>query len=1437
MIPNAQTNGKTSAPFPVENVPDELKKINRWLPWKQGASRADKIPLHLHTGRACDPHDASNWFPFDDVLGAVHSRGFTGPAFELSQADDIVGLDLDDVIDAQGRLAPDAEAVIRELDTYTEVSPSGTGVKLWFRCTNRELSITETRPGVEFYGYSRFFCVTGRRWGERSDVPDRTEVWRSLRPRLFPPKEKRKGDWKQKATNTSGPVDSFNAVATVESLTKLLTDHGGTVVRENTILEGAYIRRPSQGPNDEPSSKGVHVYQGEGGVVLAYFYTTNWPPFEQRQAYTPAAVYAGLKYGGITGSAFAKAAKDFANSAKVTAPKYVRPYVPFPVKLLPEPLCSYVQAAADAIPCDTGYIAPHVLAACAGCIGLSRVIRLKGGKRRNWSEPPIIWSAVVAYSGTCKSPAFDVAIDDVQSIETELNEEHALAEEQYRRELKAYKADGGEGEEPKPPIERRIRIQDTTIEAMAITLINNRKLVLARDELRAWVEGFRAYKGKSGGNDMPKWLEIHRGNPISVDRKTGDHKKVRVSRAAVSVCGTIQPKIVAKAFDSEAFDAGCVARILLTMPPRQPKVWSDTEVAEVIAEQYHSLVRKLYALEPDTSGDRPYPHALRLSPEALSRWKRFVNQWGAKTFASAEQDASAFSKLEGYAARFALIFHIIRHIHDDKSDLVPVELNDLERGIALAHWFADEAERVYATLRDPDNHLRELAEWVARRKDRCCTPRELHRCRPRVYSRSEHAEHALQELVDAGYGLWDEKSPGTQGRPSRTFRLHPPGEESADETDETSPEDDDGRQPSADETHDETTKGADETHTTPDESGDSSVLSAHQFTGNRRKGESEMTGTESGTREVSSAQAESFVSAAYSLITDPANLPAIAGAIEESTYVAIDLETTGLNALVDRIRLLSLSVDTVDGGRFSYLVDCFAVDPSPLFPAMASAVLIGHNLAFDLAFLSRRGFQPGQVRDTMLLSQVLYASAYIKGTGFTRHALKDCCQRELGIELRKELQASDWSGHLSTDQLKYAATDVHVLVRLHDQLAKKLAESGLQPTAVLECSALPCIAWMASKGVPFDRSQWSSLATIAKADVKRIGSELNAIAPARSDELFDSSWNWDSPEQVRQVLALAGHSVESTSGGVLSELDSPIAKLLRDYRDASKRATTYGDEWARKHVAADNRIYANWSQLGANSGRMACGSPNMQNIKRDAAYRKAFAAPPGRILVKADYSQIELRIAAKISGDKALLAAYERGEDLHALTAKNVLGIQEVTKQHRQLAKAINFGLLYGMGAKAFRSYAKANYGVELSETEAQSYRDAFFRSYPGLRRWHRSMGDQPIDIRTLIGRRVSNVQNFTEKLNLPVQGSGADGLKAALALLWQRRGECPDGFPILAVHDEIVIECDADSTTKTTLTTKPVEWLRSAMIDSMTPLIAPVPVEVDVKIVRTWGG
>src|SRR5207249_1253555 len=235
---------------------------------------------------------------------------------------------------------------------------------------------------------------------------------------------------------------------------------------------------------------------------------------------------------------------------------------------------------------------------------------------------------------------------------------------------------------------------------------------------------------------------------------------------------------------------------------------------------------------------------------------------------------------------------------------------------------------------------------------------------------------------------------------------------------------------------------------------------------------------------------------------------------------------------------------------------------------------------------------------------------------------------------------------------------------------------------------------------------------------------------------------------------------------------------------------------------------------------------------RTAVYRACFRPGPGRMLVKADYSQIELRIAAQIAGDKRMIEAYRAGEDLHSLTASAVLsrGDGVVSPQARQAAKALNFGLIYGMGAARFREYAANDYGVDMTEEEAARFRERFFRAYPSIRRWHRKQAEGLIATRTVAGRRRLAVDRFTEKLNTPVQGTGADGLKAAMALLWETRDQCPSAVPVLCVDDEIVVGCDADEAERAR------EWLVECMTKGMERFLVDVPVVVEATVMKSWG-
>jgi len=229
--------------------------------------------------------------------------------------------------------------------------------------------------------------------------------------------------------------------------------------------------------------------------------------------------------------------------------------------------------------------------------------------------------------------------------------------------------------------------------------------------------------------------------------------------------------------------------------------------------------------------------------------------------------------------------------------------------------------------------------------------------------------------------------------------------------------------------------------------------------------------------------------------------------------------------------------------------------------------------------------------------------------------------------------------------------------------------------------------------------------------------------------------NLDSPKQFREALAALGVSIpdtrEETLAGVVDR--HPVVSRFLAYREVSKRANTYGIEFLKHVHPVSQRIHADYRQIGAATGRMSCSRPNLQNIPRDPAYRACFRPGAGRVLVKADYNQIELRIAAQVAGDKRMIEAYQAGDDLHALTARTVLNTEdgEIRPEDRQAAKALNFGLIYGMGAPRLREYAANSYRVEMTEEEAWRFRERFFKTYPGLRRWHRSQRDGPVATRT----------------------------------------------------------------------------------------------------------
>jgi DNA polymerase I len=459
-----------------------------------------------------------------------------------------------------------------------------------------------------------------------------------------------------------------------------------------------------------------------------------------------------------------------------------------------------------------------------------------------------------------------------------------------------------------------------------------------------------------------------------------------------------------------------------------------------------------------------------------------------------------------------------------------------------------------------------------------------------------------------------------------------------------------------------------------------------------------------------------------------------------------------------------------------------------------------------------------------------------------KHGLGDVAWRELGIELDKEYQKDDWGGETTLEMLEYAAKDSQVLPPLVDPLEAKAQDDDLKKVLDLERRVTPAMVWMAAAGVPIDEGGWEAYREKNKTEVAKAMERLNDIAPDRpGGEL----WNWHSWQQILEVFKLLGVKLPNTKKETLSECDHPLAEALLAYRNAKKRLDTC-HQWLSQ--AREGRVYASWRQVGAETGRMSCSEPNLQNLHKEDEMRRFVRAPEGRVLIKADYSQMELRILAQLSGDPAKIEAIAKGEDLHEATAAKMFGIpeEEVTKKQRSSAKEISFGIVYGMTPIGLAT----RLGVE--QEAASELIKQYFLAYPKVKEYLDTNAARAIStgvLRTPIGRvryfgdtssmgRRRRNEVARQAKNFPVQGCCADGLKLSLALLWERRDECPGTVPILAVHDEIVIEIDDDKVEEAQT------WLKAAMIEGMERALNDpdaegpgVPVEVETHISKAWAG
>ena len=562
--------------------------------------------------------------------------------------------------------------------------------------------------------------------------------------------------------------------------------------------------------------------------------------------------------------------------------------------------------------------------------------------------------------------------------------------------------------------------------------------------------------------------------------------------------------------------------------------------------------------------------------------------------------------------------------------------------------------------------------------------------------------------------------------------------------------------------------------------------------------------------------------------------------------IGVDTETTGLDPFTCRVRLVQIAVPD-----FGLVVDLDAyrdgderqVDWDRPGASYLKRILEGtkrpkvlQNGAFDLNFLWQEGIDlGGELHDTMLASKVIN-----NGVPGVKNDLGAIHKRVLGKVLPKEEQRADWAGAITPEMITYASKDAECLTRIMPILLETLQKTRVTDKITLldvyqlEQQVIRPIARMQKNGFWFDMEKGEKLRRqlamrafdlrhefATKLDIRlrhKHPDNPEKWLPRDPDNSFNlrikdsgsirlgtklyKGFNPGSAQQVIERFTDAGVVLRPNEKGKLS-LDQnllaflansePLIKAYLDMKEALTRESFA--EKLMKAVSPDGRIHSNYRQMGTETGRMSCSDINVQQIPREKEFRELFKPTPGNRLIVADYSAMELRMAAEISGEPKMIKAFKDGADMHKATASLMMQLpaEEITKEMRTAGKVCNFALLYGAGPGTLQKQAVSQFGLDWSKEQSKEYVQLFRRAYPDLKEWQDAQGTATTEaVLTKYGRRrflYGHNDKYTTRLNTPVQGSAGDITKIAVAMLEERMVDDPSGKLLCVCHDELVVE------------------------------------------------
>lgn len=595
------------------------------------------------------------------------------------------------------------------------------------------------------------------------------------------------------------------------------------------------------------------------------------------------------------------------------------------------------------------------------------------------------------------------------------------------------------------------------------------------------------------------------------------------------------------------------------------------------------------------------------------------------------------------------------------------------------------------------------------------------------------------------------------------------------------------------------------------------------------------------------------------IVNTPQMLQELVSRLESAEIISIDTETTSTDQMAAQLVGLSLAIQP---GRSYYIpvghsnasgdqLSWETVKDALRGPLINVRIpKIGHNIKYDYVVLARQGLRMMPLSfDTMIAEWLVNPTSRnlgLKNLAWVRLGVKMTEIEELIGKGKNQISMAEVS---IPDAAAYAADDAEILLRLLPQLRAEMEErQALKLFEEVEMPLVSVLAEMEMTGINLDtlyldkmsRDLNARLTTIEQQIFEAVGVTFNLNSPQQLSEALFDRLAMDPPDRTRRTAS----GYYSTAAAILESLSGthPVVDWVLEYRELAKLKSTYVDALPQQVNPDTARVHTSYNQTGSVTGRIASSDPNLQNIpirtEIGRQVRRAFIAEPGHQLLSVDYSQVELRIVAHMAQDQAMLAAFQAGQDIHTATAAAIYGVPlaAVGAEQRRHAKAINFGLIYGMSPFGLTRT------TDLTLAEAEDFVDAYFRRFPGVKRYLDSMRQKATErgfVETLLGRRryfpgLKNQRNRNirmreerEAINAPIQGTAADIMK--IAMLQVHAGLEAAGLSaqmLLQVHDEIVLECPDEQL-------QPTATLVQEVMQNAYPL--DVPLKTDARFGPDW--